>query len=257
MPNIRVALPSHINTIPFIFGLQHHDVKDEIVLNLMEFPNSVQMLKSKKVDIALVPLEALQQFDHYHVMGDYCLSSQREMQFIFLILNGDFSNLTTIYIDDKSQVATSLVHILTKGYWKCSPKFRPLPSSETINNLKFGEAVLLAGNEDIAENHKQDCLIDLSAEWKKFTGLPLVVAVWVSLEPLHQTFTDQFNDALRLGINSIDVALEGKIFSNDFPKAKVRRQLSQGISYMFDHEKTISMQLFLQLQAKIKVASAI
>jgi len=257
MPNIRVALPSHISTIPFLFGLQNHAIKDEVVTITRGFHESVRMLKSHKVEIALVPIETLPEFDNYHIVSEYCISSQREMQSAFLVINGDVSNLTTIYLDEKLQVATSLVQILANGYWKCSPTYQPLISMEKAQNLKFGEGAVLVGNEAIAETYKLGCTIDLSGEWKKFTGLPFVVAVWISLKPLPETFTEQFDSALRFGVNSIDEALVEMTFGNEFPKARVRKYLSQEISYTFDHEKEISMQLFLKLQAQRIVAKSV
>ncbi|WP_170830155.1 MqnA/MqnD/SBP family protein [Williamwhitmania taraxaci] len=257
MPNIRVALPLHINTIPFVFGLQRHYIKDEIILDTMEFSDSVQQLQLNTIDVALVPIEMLSQFNSYHIVSNYCLSSQRDMQSIALALQGDISILSTIYYDPRQSVCTLLVNILAKGYWKCNPKLQPLPSNDKIHNLKIGEGILLMDSEAIDTYQKQNCLVDLCAEWKKFTGLPLVMAVWISLKPMPVAFLDKFNNALRFGTSSINQALEENILYTDFQKSKAKRQLHQGISFIFDQEKIVSMKLFQQLQANLNVPEQI
>ena len=256
MPNTRVAIPSHINTIPFLFGLQHHEVKRDIDLTLLDSNNTIDWLKENKADLALVSVEMLHDLENFQLVSNFCISAQREMHPSILCINGKTSNLTTIYLDSKLPTTTSVVHILANKYWKCHPTYMPLPSEEKAQSLKPGEGVVLVKDEAMDEFPLQDNAIDLSSEWKKFTGLPLVTAVWISLKPLPRSFTEQFDNALRMGVNNIDAALM-EISSQDFPKAKVRRHLSQGISYMFDHEKKVSMLLFLKLQAQQQKVLAI
>lgn len=257
MPNIRVAIPSHLVTIPFLFGLKHHTIKDELVIAEKKYPDSVRALLANEVDLALIPIERLHEINNYQIVSELCISSQREMQSILLVINGDIANLETIYIDKNQPIAESLIRILANGFWNCSPSYQPLTSKEILHNLKLGEGALFVGDEAIAESHTFGCTVDLSSEWKKFTGLPLVVAAWVSTKPLPFNFREQFDEALRFGINNIDNAIAEMTFSNDFPKAKVRRYLSHGISYILDQEKVVSMELFLKLQAKRQVAFAV
>jgi len=253
MPNIRVAIPSHINTIPFIFGLQNHHIKNEVVLFKKEYSDSVLALKSNEVDVALLPIERLHEIKNHHIISEVCISSQREMQSILLVINGDVTSLQTIYLDNNQQVADSLVRIIANGFWRCNPEYQPLTSMDKLHNLKLGEGVVLVGDDAIFNTKNLSCTIDLSSEWKKFTGLPLVVAVWVSTKPLPASFIEEFDSALRFGVNNINEAIAQKTISKDFPKAKVRTYLSHGISYMLDHEKMVAMELFLKLQAQLQV----
>lgn len=256
MPNIRLAIPSHINTIPFVFGLQNHHIKDEIVLSTKEYSDSILALKSNEVDVALVPVEQLHEINNHHIMSEVCISSQREMQSILLVINGDVTSLQTIYLDNNQQVANSLVRIIANGFWRCNPEYQPLTSMEKLHNLKLGEGVVLVGDVAIFNTKNLGCTIDLSSEWKKFTGLPLVVSVWVSAKPLPASFIEEFDNALRFGVSNINEAIDQMTFSKEFPKAKVRTYLSHGISYMLDHEKMVAMELFLKLQAQLQVVSA-
>ena len=257
MPNIRVAIPSHINTIPFLFGLQHHEVKNDIDLTLLDSANAIDLLKENKTDLALVSVEMLHGLENFQLVSNFCISAQREMHPSILCINGKVSDLTTIYLDNKLPATTSVVHILANKYWKCRPTYIPLTSEVKAQNLKPGEGAVLVRDEAMDEFPLQDNTIDLSNEWKKFTGLPLVTTVWISLKPLPRSFTEQFDNALRMGVNNIDAALLEISCSQDFPKTKVRRHLSQGISYMFDHEKKVSMLLFLKLQAQQQKVLAI
>lgn len=254
MSNIRVAIPSHLVTIPFLFGLQHHAVKSEVDIVEREYMDSVRDLLANEVDVALIPVERLRDISNYHIVGELCISSQREMQSISLVINGEITNLKTIYLDKNQPITESLIQILANGFWKCNPSYQPLTSKEQLHNLTLGEGALLIGDEAIVGKHSLGCAVDLSSEWKKFTGLPLVAAAWVSTKPLPTKFIEQFDDALRFGINNIDSALADITFSNDIPRTKVHRYLSHGISYILDQEKMVSMKLFLKLQAMQQVA---
>jgi len=42
---------------------------------------------------------------------------------------------------------------------------------------------------------------DLAEEWQKLTGLPFVFAAWIANKPVTKTFTDEFNTALKFGLD--------------------------------------------------------
>ena len=83
--------------------------------------------------------------------------------------------------------------------------------------------------------------IDLAEEWKKFTGLPFVFACWVANKPLSTEFTDDFNNALSLGVNNIDKVSERFGENGSITGTELRDYLKKNIDYLLDSRKREAM----------------
>jgi chorismate dehydratase len=94
-------------------------------------------------------------------------------------------------------------------------------------------------------NTKHQYIYDLSAIWKKMTGLSFVFAAWVSNKKLSQDFILAFNNALENGLTDINkaIVLEGDNYSSC---KNPEYYLNHKISYLLDAEKQKGMALFLE-----------
>jgi chorismate dehydratase len=104
---------------------------------------------------------------------------------------------------------------------------------------------LVIGDRAFELNAKHQYIYDLSAIWKKMTGLPFVFAAWVANTKLPQDFIISFNNALENGLANINkaIALEGDNYSNfENPED----YLNHKISCQLDTEKQKGMALFLK-----------
>jgi chorismate dehydratase len=118
-------------------------------------------------------------------------------------------------------------------------------------NIGTDEAVVLIGDQCFEFENKFKYRLDLADEWKKQTGLPFVFACWVANREIETEFINDFNSALKTGVENIDkvVAAFGK--TSVIKEDDLRKYLMYNIDYIFDIEKHKGMNLFLELLKKL------
>jgi chorismate dehydratase len=195
---LKVSAVSYTNSKPFVFGLLHSDILDKIELSL-DIP-SVCALKliENQVDIGLVPVAALLQIPNYHIISDYCIGANGAVDSVFIFSNKPISEIKTLKLDSQSRTSNNLARVLIKNYWKCTPEFVEHENADAF--VQIGDRTF--GKKDQFLFH-----YDLSEEWFKFTGLPFAFAVWASNKPISESFKDEFNAALKFGLEQRDRVL--------------------------------------------------
>ena len=198
MNKLKVSAVSYTNSKPFVFGLMHSDILDKIELSL-DIP-SVCALKliENQVDIGLVPVAALLQIPNYHIISDYCIGANGAVDSVFIFSNKPISEIKTLKLDSQSRTSNNLARVLIKNYWKCTPVFVEHENADAF--VQIGDRTF--GKKDQFLFH-----YDLSEEWFKFTGLPFAFAVWASNKPISESFKDEFNAALKFGLEQRDRVL--------------------------------------------------
>lgn len=203
---LRVAAVSYLNTIPFVYGLDHSDISEEIDLKLGNPRICAQLLENNQVDIALIPTGALMQIGKVNVISPYCLAADGEVGSVFLLSNTPINSINEIYTDSHSITSNLLSKILCLEHWKIHPEFT-IPNEYPPVHLSVGKALVAIGDKAFKMHKQYKYAYDLAAEWKKMTGLPFVFAVWASKKNLHSKTKLQFNKALQGGVNNIQACI--------------------------------------------------
>ncbi|MCX6286409.1 MAG: menaquinone biosynthesis protein [Bacteroidetes bacterium] len=243
MKTLNISAVSYLNTYPFVYGIQQSGYLQDYHLYL-EVPSiCAERLKSGEADIALVPAGALPDFRNYHIISDYCLGAVKKVITVLLLSNNPLEKIRKIFLDFDSRTSVRLVQILARSFWKIEPVFERLePGQAEDSNEK--ESIVAIGDKTFGIRDRYAYSYDLADEWIKFTGLPFVFAVWISVKPLPEPILSQFNKALQYGIQNIDGVLE--FFESRLPKnADCRQYLTENISYIFDKPKHEGLNLFL------------
>ena len=150
------------------------------------------------------------------------------------------NEIKNIYLDYQSQSSINLVQILAKEFWKISPNF--LPASKNYeNSIEGNNAGVVIGDRTFFMKKKYAYVYDLSEEWKKYTGLPFVFAVWTTQKKIANEYLTMFNEALNFGIkNKQKVINENKHLGFD-----IEFYLNNHIQYHLDKDKEKAISLFL------------
>jgi chorismate dehydratase len=93
--------------------------------------------------------------------------------------------------------------------------------------------------------------MDMAEEWKKYTGLPFVFACWVANRDIDKEFRDEFNSALKLGVDNIDKVADYFGNSGKIPRKELLEYLKVNIDYQLNEPKKEAMDLFLDLMRKL------
>jgi chorismate dehydratase len=131
--------------------------------------------------------------------------------------------------------------------------FKWIDTSENFDFINIGptEAVVLIGDQCFESEHKFKFKTDLAGEWNSHTGLPFVFAVWAANRDIDQGFIDEFNEALKMGVDNIDAVVEYFAPMSVIGKKELDIYLRKNIDYILDDRKFNGMNLFLDLLSKL------
>jgi len=253
MKKIRVSAVKYINSYPFMLGLRDGEVASLIDLEVCHPSECADRLIAGKTDIGLIPVAMIASMEEYHIVSDYCLSTQGEVRTVLLVSNTPFKEITKIYLDFRSRSSVTLCKILAARAWKREFEWQPASEDFDITNMKHGEAAVMIGDRCFEYAHLFSCRLDLGLEWKKFTGLPFVFACWVSSKPLPDDFIRLFNKALGEGLSRKDEAVSLLREGAKATPAEVIDYLNNNIDFNFDDLKRKSLSKFLAYIKELEI----
>ena len=196
---IRISAVSYTNTKPFLYGIQHSLVINDIDLSLDMPSDCAQKLIDDKVDIGLIPVAAILSLPRWEIVSDYCIGASGPVNSVFIFSNCEAKDIKTLQLDPESRSSNNLALVLLKNYWKAD--------HQTINNAPDyaapadpNTAFVQIGDRTFGKKQQYKYVYDLAEEWQKFTGLPFVFAAWVANKPIPAGFMEEFNKALKFGL---------------------------------------------------------
>jgi chorismate dehydratase len=196
---IRISAVSYTNTKPFLYGLQHSAIINDIELSLDIPSDCAQKLIDDKVDIGLIPVAATLSLPQWEIVSAYCIGAIGAVNSVFIFSNCDIKDIKRVQLDPQSRTSNNLASVLLKYYWQVQPELinnAAEYSASTDENTAFVQI----GDRTFGKIDKYPFVYDLSAEWQKFTGLPFVFAAWIANKPISSEFMKEFDNALRLGL---------------------------------------------------------
>jgi chorismate dehydratase len=251
MDKIRISAVKYANTYPFIWGLKESGFDKRVIIETDHPSECAAKLITGKADIGLIPVAALPLLKKYYIISDYCISANGEVRTVMLLSNCPFADIRVINLDYRSRSSVNLAMVLAKNMWK--KKYIWVDTSEQFDFVNIGkdEAVVLIGDQCFEFENKFKYKLDLAYEWKKQTGLPFVFACWAANRELDTGFINDFNSALKTGVDNIDKVAKAFGKSSVIREDDLRNYLKFNIDYIFDKEKQKGMNLFLELLDKL------
>jgi chorismate dehydratase len=249
MDKIKISIVSYLNSKPFIYGLQHSEVPNNIDLQL-DIPSvCAQKLMDNQVDIGLIPVAVIPMLKEKYIITDFCIGAIGKVASVMLYSNVPLNKMGIILLDYQSRTSVMLAKVLAKFFWKINPQW--VATINDFENLIEGNtAAVIIGDRTFGLENKYAYSYDLAEEWQKFTGLPFVFACWVANKKMEDSFTEQFNKALQYGIDNRPQLISEIIASKKYT-ADIDNYLNKNIDYNFDEQKKIAMELFLKYCEKL------
>lgn len=235
MTKIKVSAVSYTNSKPFVYGIVHSGILNQIDLSL-DIPSvCANKLIDNQVDIGLVPVAALLHIKDYQIISNYCIGARGKVDSVFIFSNKPIQEISTLQLDAQSRTSNNLSKVLLKYHWKINPE---------LVNSDLADAFVQIGDRTFANRDHYPYQYDLAAEWFNFTGLPFVFAVWASNKPIPEDFKIAFNDALKYGLDHRKEVIAGlpKIENLD-----LEDYLTRKVDFNLDEQKLIALEKFLGL----------
>jgi chorismate dehydratase len=197
---IRISAVSYTNTKPFLYGLQHSAILDQIDLSLDIPSDCAQKLIDDKVDIGLIPVAATLSLPQWEIVSTYCIGAIGAVNSVFIFSNCDIKNVKRVQLDPQSRSSNNLARVLLKNFWKIQPELI-IGAADYSQSADNETAFVQIGDRTFGKANQYPFVYDLAEEWQKLTGLPFVFAAWIANKPIPANFIQEFDKALKLGLD--------------------------------------------------------
>ncbi len=235
MTKIKVSAVSYTNSKPFVYGIMHSGILNQIDLSL-DIPSvCANKLIENQVDIGLVPVAALLHIKDYQIISNYCIGAKGKVDSVFIFSNKPIHEIKTLQLDAQSRTSNNLSKVLLKFHWKIYPE---------LVQTENADAFVQIGDRTFSSRNHYPYQYDLAAEWFNFTGLPFVFAVWASNKPIPEDFKLAFNAALKYGLDHRKDVIKGL---DKIANLNLEDYLMSKIDFILDQDKQTALAKFQEL----------
>jgi chorismate dehydratase len=238
---VKISAVSYTNTRPFLYGIQHTDIIDQIDLSLDIPADCAQKLIDNKVDIGLIPVAATLNLDYWEIVSDYCIGATGPVNSVFIFSNCAIEDVKQIQLDPESRSSNNLAKVLLKNFWKIKPE-QIINAADYATSNDPHTAFVQIGDRTFGKTEKFEFVYDLAGEWQNFTGLPFVFAAWIANKPIPAEFVAEFNTALKFGLDHRAELLKELPTRNDFD---LEDYLMHRLDFNLNEDKKKAMYMFL------------
>ena len=150
----------------------------------------------------------------------------------------------TVLLSASSRTSVALLELLCRDVWKVKPKLAEARAEAQDLDALAGlphEAVLVIGDAALALAARRTYphRYDLGEEWKKWTGLPFVFAVWAARRVVDPAAMQRGHRALlesrAWGLSHLELLAEDAAGATGVPLAACREYLG-GLDYAFTYK---------------------
>lgn len=255
MPALRLSVVQYLNTVPLIWGMLHGEQRGKFDLQLTVPSGCADAIAQGQADVGIVPSIEYQRTEDVEILPGMSIASKGEVKSVLLLSNLPLDQVQSVALDESSRTSAALVRILMEKFYVRRVAFSPA-APEPGEMLRHADAALLIGDPALAYHGPAE-VYDLAREWRKFTGLPFVFAVWMGHSGanlgLHRA---DFAASRDFGLTHIgDIAAEYAPKLGMTPSA-VKVYLTRNIDYSLDEENLQGLKLFYKLAHEVGITPA-
>jgi predicted solute-binding protein len=251
-----VSAVSYLNTWPLVWGFLHGAQKGVFNFRFDLPAHCAAALERGDADIGLVPCAELDRLrlDFLPELGIACDGPVRS---ILLISKCPYKEIRTLAADAGSRTSVALARILLAERFGC-PSLDVRPHSPHLDEmLAEGDAALIIGDpalrlDPAALPYRT---LDLGEEWRAWTGLPMVFAVWAGhREALTAEAKAAFSASYQWGKGHMDEIVR-QAAEQGFPQGLARDYLTRHIEYELSERHLRGLALFRERVSQLESAT--
>jgi chorismate dehydratase len=190
---MRVGRIPYINCYPVYGAVDAGVVKLDAEL-VTGVPSDLNAKMARgQLDVSVVSaIEYARASERYLLLPDLAISCDGPVRSVLLLSRVPAPELggRRLIVSRSSMTSVALLELLFQDVWHASPQFAP-GDAELSDIARFaeephdarlviGDAALLLGAQRTTLGATYPFVYDLGTEWKRWTGLPFVFAVWVA-----------------------------------------------------------------------------
>ena len=252
----RVSVVKYLNTVPLIWGMLKGEQRGKFDLDFTTPALCAGAVRSGQADVGIIPSIEYQRMDDAEIVGGVSIASKDRVKSVLLLSKAPIEKIRTVALDNSSRTSVALLDILLRRFYGRAVDSIPL-APDPDEMLKRADAALVIGDPALAYDGQVAEVYDLAAEWKKFTGLPFVFALWAGRAGAKLAGIRQdFEDSRDFGLTRIDEIAEEFAPKYGLEPHQVKVYLTENIDYTLDEENLEGLRLFYKLAVETGVIPA-
>ena len=243
----KVSVVQYLNAVPLVWGMLKGIQQGRYALEFTTPAACADAVRLGKADLGIIPSIEYQRLDRAQVLSGISIAAKEEVKSVLLLSKVPIEKVQTVAVDNSSRTSAALLRILMRKFY--SRWVNVVPSApKPAQMLKRAEAALIIGDPALTYDGQVPEVYDLAAEWKKFTGLPFVFALWVGREEAKVgRYRRDFEDSRDYGLAHIDVIAAEYAPKLNMQPPGVKAYLTQNVDYSLDEENRKGLRLFYKL----------
>lgn len=156
----------------------HGDQRSQVDLSFSIPSLCATRVEEGIIDAGLVPVAEVAR-QNLEIVADVGIAAIGEVRSILLISRVPFGSIRTLAVDLSSRTSVQLARVILQERYGVEPSLTPAHPDMNVM-LSAYDAALIIGDPALRINLEQLTFpyLDLSAEWRLLTGLPMVFATW-------------------------------------------------------------------------------
>jgi chorismate dehydratase len=251
--NTRIGAVAYLNTKPLVFGLTRRAPAADIVF---DFPSRLaDRLATGDLDIALIPSIEFFQDPTYSIVSDACIGCRGPVLSVKLLFRTPPHKVRPLALDEGSRTSAALTRILLRERFGIEPARQPFPLGMKLDETT-ADAVLMIGDRAIhAPREGFVACWDLGEEWRRWSDLPFVFAMWVARAGVDAASLEEaLNGARDDGVNHLPQIAAEEAGNVGLPEADVLSYLRDNLYFHLGPREQRGLELFYQHAAQLGLA---
>lgn len=247
MANPRVSVVQYLNTAPLVWGMLWGGQQGKYDLEFTTPAACADAVRRRKADLGIIPSIEYQHMDRAQIIAGISIASKGEVKSVLLLSKKPIEKIQSVAVDNSSRTSAALVRILMRKFYSRFVSVIPAAPRPDVM-LERADAALVIGDPALTYDGSVAEVYDLGAEWKKFTGLPFVFAVWAGHEDAKLArFRKDFEESRDYGLAHVD-----EIAAQYAPKLKMQEAalkvyLTRNMDYSLDEDNRKGLREFYKL----------
>jgi chorismate dehydratase len=250
---LKISVVQYLNSVPLIWGMLHGEQQGKYELQFTTPAGCAEAVRQGQADVGIIPSIEYQRLDRRQIISGISIASKEEVKSVLLLSKVPIEKIQTVAVDNSSRTSAALLRILLRKFYSRWVNITPA-APKPAEMLKRADAALVIGDPALTYDGDVAEVYDLAAEWKKFTGLPFVFALWVGHEDLNLSkYREDFQSSRDYGLAHVDdIAAEHAPKLNMKPQG-VKVYLTKHIDYSLDEENRKGLRLFCKLAREVGI----
>lgn len=256
MSNLRLSVVQYLNTAPLIWGMLHGHQRGRFEMDFTTPARCADAVRDGSADAGIIPSIEVQRIGGLVAVSGVSISALDQVRSVILIAKRPLEEVRSVRLDTSSRTSAALTTILLHKFYDVRPEMTPAaPDARAM--LQSADGALLIGDPALvfdpqaAGSGGELRVYDLASEWKKFTGLPFVFAVWAGPDRDRLArAASAFQASRDYGLSQVDEIAAEFAPRHALTPDEVKIYLTRNINYNLGESHLEALRLFYRLAAE-------